>query len=84
MRVKCTLNISLWISQNWKCPTGICKYESEIWRKLMDRDLVLEISSIWEVVKVLRVDDSQKRSSTEKKKQWTENGTQKLQNLEER
>lgn len=33
----------------------------------MDRDLVLEISSIWEVVKVLRVDDSQKRSSTVKK-----------------
>lgn len=44
----------------------------------MDRDLVLEISSIWEVVKVLRVDDSQKRSSTVKKEEWTENGIRKL------
>lgn len=33
----------------------------------MGRDLVLEITSIQEVVKVLRVDDNQKTSSTIRK-----------------
>lgn len=33
----------------------------------MDRDLVLEITSIQEIVKILRVEDSPKRSSTLRK-----------------
>lgn len=42
LRVKCTLNICLWVSQVWTCLIVICKYESNIWRKVTESDLVLD------------------------------------------
>lgn len=67
LRVKRSLRISLWISQDWKCLTGICKQESETWRKGHGQRFSFGNHQDTEIVKILRVDDSPNRSSVMKK-----------------